>query len=145
MKMSEESWRHYNALILCNHCKKYLPLHLFQEKEHTLCLQCARTLAEEATETHYTSGINPHYYKKGKIEVIDFIEDQELEFHLANVIKYLCRNGKAKSIEERVQDLEKALWYLKRYIDWITRKSIEKKNSMKDALITRINEEGYTE
>ena len=35
--------------------------------------------------------INPNHYKKGKIEVIDFIEDQKLDFCEGNVVKYLCR------------------------------------------------------
>lgn len=58
--------------------------------------------------------INPVHYNKGKIEVIDFIEDQNLGFHLGNVIKYICR---APHKGKEQQDLEKALWYLQRYID----------------------------
>lgn len=57
--------------------------------------------------------INPKHYNNGKIEVIDFIEDQNLGFHLGNVIKYICR---AKHKGNEAQDLDKALWYLQRYI-----------------------------
>ena len=61
---------------------------------------------------------HPNYYLSGKIEVIDFIEDQKLPYHLGNVVKYVCRAGK-KSQETERQDLEKADWYLKRYIQLI--------------------------
>lgn len=55
----------------------------------------------------------PAHYNKGKIEVIDFIEDQRLGFHLANVCKYVCR---APHKGTELQDLKKARWYLDRYI-----------------------------
>jgi|TARA_Y100000310_G_scaffold342450_1_gene445764 hypothetical protein len=55
----------------------------------------------------------PPHYTKGKIEVIDFIEDQKFGYHLGNAIKYICRSFyKGKEIE----DLEKAMWYIKRRI-----------------------------
>lgn len=57
--------------------------------------------------------INPSHYKRGSIEVIDFIEDQQLDFRAANVIKYVCRyRDKGKPAE----DLRKAAWYLDRLI-----------------------------
>lgn len=55
----------------------------------------------------------PAHYTRGKIEVIDFIEDQQMDFRAANVIKYLCRyRFKGKPLE----DLKKARWYLDRLI-----------------------------
>lgn len=57
---------------------------------------------------------HPSHYNKGKIEVIDFIEDQGLSFHLGNVIKYVTRAG-AKG--DKLEDLKKAQWYLDRYIN----------------------------
>lgn len=56
---------------------------------------------------------HPAHYTKGKIEVIEFIEDQDLNFRLANVVKYVCR-AKWKGTE--LQDLYKALFYIKREI-----------------------------
>lgn len=56
---------------------------------------------------------HPSHYTTGKIEVIDFIEDQSLSFHEANVIKYVCR---AKHKGNELQDLKKAAWYLARLI-----------------------------
>ena len=62
------------------------------------------------------SSINhPDYYNTGKIEVIDFVEDQKLGFHLGNAVKYICRAGK-KDPHKTVEDLKKAVWYINRYI-----------------------------
>jgi hypothetical protein len=58
----------------------------------------------------------PSHYTTGKIEVIDFIEDQKLGFHLGNVVKYVARAGKKDPAKE-IQDLEKARWYLNRAIE----------------------------
>lgn len=58
---------------------------------------------------------HPSHYTSGKIEVIDFIEDQKLDFHLANAVKYIARAGK-KNPAKTKEDLEKAVWYLNRYI-----------------------------
>jgi hypothetical protein len=58
----------------------------------------------------------PSHYTSGKIEVIDFIEDQQLGYHLGNVVKYVARAGKKDPTKE-VQDLEKARWYLERKIN----------------------------
>ena len=58
---------------------------------------------------------HPAHYTDGKIEVIDFIEDKKLGFHLGNTVKYICRAGK-KDPEKTIEDLQKAEWYLHRYI-----------------------------
>lgn len=59
---------------------------------------------------------HPPHYNQGKIEVIEFIEDQKLSYHLGNTVKYICRAGKKDPAKE-VQDLEKALWYLRRQLE----------------------------
>lgn len=61
---------------------------------------------------------HPSHYTSGKIEVIDFIEDQKLDFHLANALKYICRAGK-KNPDKTKEDLEKAVWYIQRYISHV--------------------------
>lgn len=58
---------------------------------------------------------HPSHYTDGSIEVIEFIEDKKLGYHLGNVIKYICRAGK-KDPSKEVEDLKKAAWYLDRYI-----------------------------
>jgi hypothetical protein len=57
---------------------------------------------------------HPKHYTFGTIEVIEVIEDWELGFHLGNVIKYAGRAGKK---DDEIEDLEKAQFYLNRYID----------------------------
>ncbi len=58
---------------------------------------------------------HPSHYTRGKIEVLDFIEDQGLDYHKGNAVKYICRAG-FKPGNTELQDLEKALTYLKRKI-----------------------------
>ena len=58
---------------------------------------------------------HPSHYTDGKIEVIDFIEDKKLGYHLGNAVKYICRAGK-KDPMKFVEDLKKARWYLDRHI-----------------------------
>lgn len=57
----------------------------------------------------------PAHYTDGKIEVIDYIEDKKLGFCLGNAIKYISRAGKKDPTKE-VEDLNKAIWYIKRRI-----------------------------
>ena len=56
---------------------------------------------------------HPTHYNQGHIEVIDFIEDQQMGFHDGNAIKYICRY---KHKVNPVEDLRKAIWYLERLI-----------------------------
>lgn len=58
---------------------------------------------------------HPSHYTDGKIEVIDFIEDKQLGYHLGNAIKYISRAGK-KDPSKTVEDLKKAVWYINRKI-----------------------------
>ncbi len=51
----------------------------------------------------------PTYYQRGSCDVWDFIREQDLNFHLGNAIKYICRAGYKDS---KIQDLEKAIHYL---------------------------------
>lgn len=61
---------------------------------------------------------HPPHYNQGRIEVIEFIEDQNLGFHLGNSVKYICRAGKKPGTDE-VVDLEKAIWYLRRRLELV--------------------------
>lgn len=61
---------------------------------------------------------HPKHDASGKIEVIEFIEDKGLGFHLGNVVKYVSRAGKKDpSLEKMIEDLKKAEWYLRRFIE----------------------------
>jgi hypothetical protein len=75
------------------------------------------------------SNVNhPKHYNDGKIECIEFIEDKNLGFHLGNAVKYIVRAGK-KDPTKVIEDLEKAVWYLKRYIE-IQKPNPRKPNDM---------------
>lgn len=66
---------------------------------------------------------HPAHYNKGKIEIIDAIDDWNLGFYDGNVVKYVAR---AKHKGTELEDLKKAKWYLDRYIQ-LKEKEIEKK------------------
>lgn len=63
---------------------------------------------------------HPAHYNFGKIEVIDFIEQQHLGFHLGNSVKYISRAGR-KDPAKTIEDLKKAAWYLNRQIEKLER------------------------
>lgn len=54
---------------------------------------------------------HPSHYTRGKIEVIDFIEDQQFNYRLGNAVKYICRAGYKN---DKAEDLRKAIWYIQR-------------------------------
>lgn len=64
---------------------------------------------------------HPAHYTDGSIEVIDFIEDKKLPYHLGNAVKYIARAGK-KNPDKEAEDLKKAVWYLNRYIGILEKK-----------------------
>ena len=61
---------------------------------------------------------HPSHYTSGSIEVIDFIEDQNMPYHLGSAMKYICRAGKKDPAKE-LEDLQKAQFYLNRKVDQI--------------------------
>ena len=71
--------------------------------------------AKEEKTTQSDAVNHPSHYNTGKIEVIDFIEDQGLGFNLGNVVKYTARAGK-KNPDKTLEDLQKAAFYLDREI-----------------------------
>jgi hypothetical protein len=56
-----------------------------------------------------------HYRESTGHEAIDVIESWGLGFNLGNVVKYISRSG-IKDPGKRIEDLEKARWYLDREI-----------------------------
>jgi len=61
-----------------------------------------------------TNTTGPSYYRRGSIQVWDFIRDQDLNFHLGNAIKFICRAGHKDS---KTQDLTKAIHYLQNELE----------------------------
>lgn len=62
---------------------------------------------------HYGGGSNPY-------EAIKVIEAWNLDFCLGNTVKYISRAGKKDPAKE-LEDLNKALWYLQRRIQQISK------------------------
>lgn len=59
---------------------------------------------------------HPAHYADGcRIEPIAYIEDHRFPYHLGNAVKYISRAGK-KDPAKTVEDLQKAMWYIERYI-----------------------------
>ena len=59
-----------------------------------------------------TTKYDPSHYKRGSIEVWDFIVDQQLDYLAGNCVKYVCRAGH-KSYESELDDWHK----VKAYVD----------------------------
>lgn len=47
--------------------------------------------------------------------MIDYIEDKGFGYNLGNAVKYISRAGK-KNPDTLIEDLNKAIWYIKREI-----------------------------
>ena len=63
--------------------------------------------------------IPDHYKSSDKMDVIDVCKVLDLNFNRGNVLKYIARAGKK---DDELQDLNKALEYLKREIKYIENK-----------------------
>ena len=60
---------------------------------------------------------NPSHYTQGKIEVIDFIIDQDMDYLTASALKYLCRHKHKHVGEGQIEDLRKSRFYIEKLID----------------------------
>lgn len=107
----------------CPEClPKYSKVPKKKEVDVTLANMVANTLEEpevKVVELKEDVINHPSHYTRGKIEVIDFIEDQQLPYHLGNVIKYIARAGYKGDKLDKLEDLKKARWYLDRYINGV--------------------------
>lgn len=101
------------------YCPECLPKYskVPKKKEvQAIAEEVVQTIEEQVIELPKQEDVinHPSHYTRGKIEVIDFIEDQQLPYHLGNVIKYIARAGYKG---DKLEDLKKARWYLDRYIN----------------------------
>ena len=62
-----------------------------------------------------TTKYNPSHYQRGRIQVWDFIVDQQLDFLAGNIIKYICRAGH-KNQDTEIDDWLKIKAYVNRKI-----------------------------
>lgn len=103
-------WQHMNTNVNGNIAAGPVPIVAGQERQ-------GKGNSMEITSQEKNDPVNhPSHYTAGKIEVIDFIEDQKLGYHLGNALKYICRAGR-KNPAKTTEDLQKAVWYINRYIE----------------------------
>jgi len=69
----------------------------------------------QPTENSSVTKYDPQHYQRGRIQVWDFIVDQQLDFLAGNVIKYICRAGH-KDQESELDDWLKVKAYVDRKI-----------------------------
>lgn len=79
-------------------------------------------ICKDEQDAQYDSVNHPSYYADGNIEVIDYIEDKNLGYHLGTAIKYISRAGKKHeqgmtAKEKEIEDLRKAVWFINRKIE----------------------------
>lgn len=60
--------------------------------------------------------IEPDHYRELNPEPLDVIESWGLDFHRAQVLKYIARAGRKGGPEKYLEDLMKARYYLDRAI-----------------------------
>jgi len=73
------------------------------------------TKSSSKTVTKY----DPTHYKRGRIEVWDFIVDQQLDYLAGNCVKYICRAGH-KNYESELDDWLKVKAYVDRKIQQLS-------------------------
>lgn len=103
--------------IKCDGCLEHLP-YFGEHYGKPYCERCWRAM-EKSTPDCPPDVVNhsvdhPPHYTFSSIEVITAIEEWGLGFHLGNVVKYLVRSPRKGN---ELQDLEKAKWYLDRWIE----------------------------
>ena len=63
-----------------------------------------------------------HYETNKGFDVIDIAKAYELNFNRGNIVKYVCRAGKK---DNEIKDLEKALDYLNKEIQYLRKEQRE--------------------
>lgn len=118
--------------ILCINCLKFrhvkgdegfCNLKELKVKTESYCNKFEKKLCDEPlgkvkVERPMADNIKPSHYKAGKFDVIAFCQEHDLSFDIGNIIKYCTRAGKKEGNSE-LQDLNKAMEYLKRRIEFV--------------------------
>lgn len=65
--------------------------------------------------------VHPEHYHRGTYEALKVIEAWQLNFNRGNIIKYVCRAGR-KDPSKEIEDLEKALFYLRAELETVRAK-----------------------
>ena len=120
--LARQKWCEGCPLDLCGtkECADHIETWMGMECEENPPTDKHVDLHKVADEVTHDSVSHPAHYTSGQIEVIDFIEDKELGFHLGNAVKYISRAGR-KNPDNTVEDLRKAVWYINRQINRLER------------------------
>ena len=116
--------------VMLQYCSNIIEFNDLKPKIFTIKGELKENYCEEGecsecncnNEKEQNDNVNhPSHYTDGKIEVMDFIEDKQLNFARGNAIKYIARAGKKSSegkskIEKEIEDLKKSVWYINREI-----------------------------
>ena len=117
-KVHHFSW----SALRCDYCSEYVNKEDWLLKDYPVSYRGVAEEKEEREEPRFSpappmspfeSTINPSHYKKGKIEVIDFIIDQDMDYLTASCQKYLARWKHKNGVE----DLKKCRWFLDKLIE----------------------------
>lgn len=114
----------------CEHCEfnEQQPIE-FDMQMHDPFIDTVIEYLDDKSEDEYDAhdqdehdAVNHPSYYCGNIEVIDFIEDKNLGYHLGNAVKYISRAGKKREdgmsdTDKMIEDLRKAVWYINRKIE----------------------------
>ena len=120
--VKKSEWKNGSGYVSCYDMHTHEPYH--NEFKYNKCrfkVMYESQLDEQPIEPSYNS-IKPIYYKAGEFDVIAFCQHHELPFDLGNVVKYVTRAGK-KDKDKELEDLNKALEYLQRRIQYINNKA----------------------
>ena len=83
---------------------------------------CVADVAQKPNYKHAEAVDHPkHYGGDTTYEAIKVIEAWGVGFHVGIALKHLCRAGK-KTNEPEEKDIEKAIWYLHRYLEVLKEK-----------------------
>ena len=110
------------ALSDCPNITKEMKEHKFEDKKTDKSVVKIKLgddpmcdAIRDCTMTYMDDKINhpKHYCEGRKYEPIDVIEDWGLGMHGGNAVKYISRAGRKG---DAIEDLEKARWYVDRYV-----------------------------
>ena len=111
------------ALSDCPNITKEMKEHKFEDKKTNKSIVKIKLgddpmcdAIRDCTMKYMDDKINhpKHYCEGRKYEPIDIIEDWGLGMHAGNAVKYISRAGRKG---DAIEDLEKARWYVDRYIE----------------------------
>jgi hypothetical protein len=119
--VDESEWNDGRGYVTCYDMHTKEPYHNgYKYNKCRFKVMYESQLTASLTPTY--NSIKPSYYKAGDFDVIAFCQHHELPFDIGNVVKYVTRAGK-KDKDKELEDLNKALEYLQRRIQYINNKA----------------------